>query len=86
MYQARLLPESNENVFGLLKTRFEENTPAVTRTRISCLGNGRFILLNYGGICYYSTFNFFNLKIEEVGNSIFEFPFPLNAKTSVTQM
>jgi hypothetical protein len=21
----------------------------VTRTRISCLGNGRFILLNYGG-------------------------------------
>lgn len=28
----------------------QENTPAVTRTRISCLGNGRFILLNYGGI------------------------------------
>ena len=34
----------------------------------------------------YSTFNFFNLKSVEVGNSIFDFPSPLSAKTSVTQI
>jgi hypothetical protein len=43
----------------------QENTPAVTRTRISCLGNGRFILLNYRGIDLIT-----NLVINRLSNTI----------------
>ena len=50
IYQAEMLTERNVEVFCLLKRILLKSTPAVTRTRISCLGNGRFILLNYGGI------------------------------------
>lgn len=45
-----------------------ENTPAVTRTRISCLGNGRFILLNYGGM----NTNFGKNAVSNTFHSIFE--------------
>ena len=50
IYQAEMLLERNIKVVCLLKRILLKNTPAVTRTRISCLGNGRFILLNYGGV------------------------------------